>query len=220
MELEGFELIVLIVAIAATGAAVIYGLARVDESDTVSRTDARADADAPYDRRAGDVEQGRGPDPAPSDAGIDAENAQSEHAASARIELPDASAPPPAPSPVAQPSPSPDAAPEASSPTAVPDLGPEPAAVAAPDEVPPPAVAETGGQGASAEAPPTAADDLTRIRGIGKSIEKKLNAMGVVSFAQIAAWTPDDLKRVDAALAFPGRAQRENWVGQAKAFLG
>lgn len=59
-------------------------------------------------------------------------------------------------------------------------------------------------------------DDLTVIRGIGKSIEKKLNALGITTFEQMAAWTREDLDRVDAALAFPGRAQRENWVGQAK----
>jgi len=61
-----------------------------------------------------------------------------------------------------------------------------------------------------------AADDLKRIRGIGVLIEKKLNALGVSSYDQIANWTSEDIERVSRALDFRGRIERENWVEQAR----
>ena len=65
---------------------------------------------------------------------------------------------------------------------------------------------------------PTAktADDLTEIKGIGKVIEKKLHEMGITSFRQIAAMTPEDAHRVNEAIEFPGRVERENWIEQAR----
>lgn len=42
---------------------------------------------------------------------------------------------------------------------------------------------------------PVAADDLTRIRGIGPKFAKKLGALGITSFKQIAAWTDADIDR-------------------------
>ncbi len=60
------------------------------------------------------------------------------------------------------------------------------------------------------------ADDLKRIRGIGVLIEKRLNAMGVVSYEQIANWTNADIDRVSQTLDFKGRVERENWVEQAR----
>ena len=59
-------------------------------------------------------------------------------------------------------------------------------------------------------------DDLTRIKGIGKVIATQLNDLGVTSLAQIAALTPEDVKRIDEALSFKGRIERDDWVGQAK----
>lgn len=59
-------------------------------------------------------------------------------------------------------------------------------------------------------------DDLKRIRGVGVLIEKRLNSVGVVSYAQIADWTTDDIDRVSANLDFKGRIERENWVEQAR----
>ncbi|MGE0765207.1 MAG: hypothetical protein AB7L90_01975 [Hyphomicrobiaceae bacterium] len=58
--------------------------------------------------------------------------------------------------------------------------------------------------------------DLKRIRGIGVLIEKKLNAMGVTRYEQIAKWTSTDIDRVSHVLDFKGRIERENWVEQAR----
>ncbi|MFT7524906.1 MAG: small subunit ribosomal protein S2 [Arenicella sp.] len=66
-----------------------------------------------------------------------------------------------------------------------------------------------------AEAP--AADDLTDINGIGPVIVGKLNAQGIVSFKQIAEFTPEDVERIDGELNFKGRIDREEWISQAKA---
>lgn len=63
---------------------------------------------------------------------------------------------------------------------------------------------------------PEAFDDLKRIRGIGVLIEKRLNALGVASYDQIANWTADDIDRISEQLDFKGRVERENWVEQAR----
>ena len=55
------------------------------------------------------------------------------------------------------------------------------------------------------------------IAGIGPVIERKLNEVGVNSFAQIAGWTPEDAERFGLQLSFKGRIEREDWIGQAKA---
>ena len=60
------------------------------------------------------------------------------------------------------------------------------------------------------------ADDLKRIKGIGKVNESKLNAFGIWHFDQIASWTEDEILWVNDYIAFPGRIQREDWVGQAR----
>ncbi len=59
-------------------------------------------------------------------------------------------------------------------------------------------------------------DNLQDIKGIGAVLEKKLNAMGITRFEQIAAWTEDDIAKVDDTLNFRGRIQRERWVEQAR----
>jgi len=61
-----------------------------------------------------------------------------------------------------------------------------------------------------------AADDLKRIRGIGVLTEKRLNAMGISSYEDIANWTRQDIDRVSQSLDFKGRIERENWVEQAR----
>jgi len=59
-------------------------------------------------------------------------------------------------------------------------------------------------------------DDLKRIRGIGVLIEKRLNAIGVARYEQIANWTSGDIDRVSQTLEFKGRIERESWVEQAR----
>jgi large subunit ribosomal protein L21 len=70
-------------------------------------------------------------------------------------------------------------------------------------------------EAAPAEAP-ALTDDVKMIGGVGPALEKKLAAAGVTSLAQIAAWTADDIARIDAELDFKGRIEREEWVEQAK----
>ena len=60
------------------------------------------------------------------------------------------------------------------------------------------------------------ADDLKQLSGVGPALEKKLNEAGVTTFAQIAAWTKDDIADMDEKLSFKGRIEREDWVAQAK----
>lgn len=59
-------------------------------------------------------------------------------------------------------------------------------------------------------------DDLKRIRGIGVLIEKRLNALGIRRYDQIANWTSGDIDRVSRMLEFKGRIERESWVEQAR----
>jgi large subunit ribosomal protein L21 len=61
------------------------------------------------------------------------------------------------------------------------------------------------------------ADDLKQLTGVGPVIEKKFNAIGITTFAQIAALTPDEIERVDEALHSKGRLEREGWVAEAAA---
>lgn len=59
-------------------------------------------------------------------------------------------------------------------------------------------------------------DDLKRVRGIGVLIEKRLNALGITSYEQIANWTKADIDSVSSQLDFKGRIERENWIEQAR----
>ena len=62
------------------------------------------------------------------------------------------------------------------------------------------------------------ADDLKVIAGIGPFLEKKLHAAGIYTFAQIARFNQEDTDRVNDIIEFfPGRIQRDNWVGQSAA---
>lgn len=60
-------------------------------------------------------------------------------------------------------------------------------------------------------------DDLKQLSGVGPALEKKLHAAGITSFAQIAAWTEEDIAKFDEELSFKGRIEREGWVEQATA---
>lgn len=64
-------------------------------------------------------------------------------------------------------------------------------------------------------APEGPADDLKKISGVGPVLEKKLNALGVTTFAQVAAMSRDDIEKLDDALSFKGRIDRDNWLEQA-----
>ncbi len=62
-------------------------------------------------------------------------------------------------------------------------------------------------------------DDLKLIAGVGPVLEKKLNDLGVTSLKQVAEFTQKDIARIDEALSFKGRIDRENWIDQATGFL-
>jgi predicted flap endonuclease-1-like 5' DNA nuclease len=64
--------------------------------------------------------------------------------------------------------------------------------------------------------PPEAPDDLARIRGIGPVLRQQLNKLGITTFAQLAAFSEEDIRRLDEVLDFKGRVAREGWVEQAK----
>lgn len=65
-------------------------------------------------------------------------------------------------------------------------------------------------------ATPADADDLEAIVGIGPFLAKKLNAIGIYTFRQLANLTPEDVYQVNEIIEFfPGRIERDNWVGQA-----
>lgn len=60
-------------------------------------------------------------------------------------------------------------------------------------------------------------DDLKIVKGIGPFIERKLNALGIYKFEQIANFTPDDEEMVNEAIEFfPGRIRRDEWARQAR----
>ncbi len=71
----------------------------------------------------------------------------------------------------------------------------------------------------AAPAASAGADDLKRLSGVGPALEKKLHASGITTFAQIAAWTEDDIAEFGEKLSFKGRIEREGWVAQAQEFL-
>jgi NADH-quinone oxidoreductase subunit E len=62
--------------------------------------------------------------------------------------------------------------------------------------------------------------DLKAISGIGPKLEKVLHGLGIWTFDQIAAWTPQEIAWVDDYLSFRGRIGRDDWIGQAKALAG
>ena len=61
------------------------------------------------------------------------------------------------------------------------------------------------------------ADDLTNISGIGKWINRKLNAIAIFTYKQISNFNEDDIDEVtDVIEYFPGRIDRDEWIIQAK----
>lgn len=62
------------------------------------------------------------------------------------------------------------------------------------------------------------ADDLKDIVGVGPFLERKLHAIGIYTFRQISNFTKEDIDKVNEIIEFfPGRIERDNWVGQAAA---
>jgi predicted flap endonuclease-1-like 5' DNA nuclease len=63
---------------------------------------------------------------------------------------------------------------------------------------------------------PAPVDDLKRIRGIGPTFERKLHALEITRFAQIASWNEADVERIAQALQIlPQRVERDGWIESA-----
>ena len=63
-------------------------------------------------------------------------------------------------------------------------------------------------------------DDLTLMTGIGPKMAAMLAQKGVTRFAQIAAWSEDEIATLDKEMKLMGRVAREAWVAQAKRLAG
>ena len=66
-------------------------------------------------------------------------------------------------------------------------------------------------------APAGKVDDLKKIDGVGPALERKLNALGITRYDQIAGFSDEEITKVDDALNYKGKVTRDDWVGQAKA---
>jgi len=62
------------------------------------------------------------------------------------------------------------------------------------------------------------ADDLKKIKGVGKVLEGKLNEAGIYHFWQVAALKADQITELEEEMSFPGRITRDDWVSQAEEF--
>lgn len=93
------------------------------------------------------------------------------------------------------------------------------------DKAAPKAAASAAAAGAAAtaaavfEKPAGEPDDLKQISGVGPVLEGKLNDLGLYTFAQVAAMTPEQIVQVDERLSFKGRIERDDWLGQAKKLM-
>lgn len=59
-------------------------------------------------------------------------------------------------------------------------------------------------------------DDLKLISGVGPVFEKTLNSIGVYTFEQVSKFDKESIQAVeDLIQKFPGRIERDDWVGQA-----
>jgi len=77
---------------------------------------------------------------------------------------------------------------------------------------------EPGGGGTRLfEEPAGAPDDLKLISGVGPVLEKRLNALGLTTYAQVAKLTPEQIAAVEGQLNFKGRVTRDRWLEQADA---
>jgi predicted flap endonuclease-1-like 5' DNA nuclease len=64
--------------------------------------------------------------------------------------------------------------------------------------------------------PVDARDDLTEIRGINEQLSRRLAALGVTRFRQIADWRTDEIGQVVSSLGLDSEIINDRWVEQAK----
>lgn len=81
-------------------------------------------------------------------------------------------------------------------------------AAAPPEAAPLTAIGVAGAVGAP--------DSLLQIKGLGPKLKTLLEGLGITRFDQIAAWSAEDVVKVDEHLgAFKGRIERDSWIEQA-----
>ncbi|MEP5515172.1 MAG: 30S ribosomal protein S2 [Bauldia litoralis] len=106
---------------------------------------------------------------------------------------------------------------------------PRPAAAEAPAAAEPAAAVPAAAEPAAEEeeqtgplfvTPEGEPDDLKKISGVGPVLEQKLNSLGITKLDQVANFTDEEIEKVDDALNFKGRIQRDDWIGQAKTLIG
>jgi poly(hydroxyalkanoate) granule-associated protein len=60
-------------------------------------------------------------------------------------------------------------------------------------------------------------DDLKKIGGLGRMLEKQLNDKGILHYRQLAALSDEDIEKLEAdGVRLAARLRRENWIEQAK----
>ena len=84
---------------------------------------------------------------------------------------------------------------------------------------PAPKAAEAAEAAPGKIAPPSAKDDLTKIKGIGPALQRELQNMGFHTYLQLSELNPEQIAEVNTQIGFPGRVERENWIGQARELL-
>jgi large subunit ribosomal protein L22 len=62
------------------------------------------------------------------------------------------------------------------------------------------------------------ADDLKQLSGVGPAMEKKLNAEGITSIAQIADMSKEQIAELDAKIGIKGKIE-DTWQAEAKEIL-
>jgi len=65
-------------------------------------------------------------------------------------------------------------------------------------------------------AAPAKADDLTKMKGLGKVFAGKLEAEGITSYAQIAKMKKADIDALEEKIGAAGKFESNDWVAQAK----
>lgn len=67
------------------------------------------------------------------------------------------------------------------------------------------------------DAPIGPTDDLSLLKGVGPRLAARLREIGIFYYAQIADWSPEEVKLVDAKLDnFRGRIEKDQLIDQAK----
>ena len=62
----------------------------------------------------------------------------------------------------------------------------------------------------------TAADDLTKLPGVGPSLAAAMGDLGFISYGQLAALSPDDARHLETALGIArGRSDIDGWAAAA-----